>query len=274
MNMTRRAALLTFLIAASAAAMFGQTRSDYEAVLFPLAVENVPGAYGSLWTSEAFVLNPTNETVFVPAFQGVCRIAPCLDGFGRGANAIDIVHSTGRGPTSPPAFVLYVPRVSVAVLQPHLRIRDVSRQSQTWGTEIPVVYEREFTHGPIVLGPIPLDERFRASLRVYDIDGRYAMDDTAARVNIRLFDDDLRTLYSVVTDVPASASSLDTFGQTPGYFQLLDIAAALRAVSDISALSHVNVEVRPVSPGLRIWAFVSITHDETQHVTTITPQAP
>ena len=33
-----------------------------------------------------------------------------------------------------------------------------------------------------------------------------------------------------------------------------------------------GVRVTPLTPGLRIWAFVSVTNNETQHVTTITPQ--
>lgn len=34
----------------------------------------------------------------------------------------------------------------------------------------------------------------------------------------------------------------------------------------------VRAEIEPLTEGLRYWAFVSVTNNETQHVTTITPQ--
>lgn len=34
----------------------------------------------------------------------------------------------------------------------------------------------------------------------------------------------------------------------------------------------VRVEVEPLGEGARFWAFVSVTNNETQHVTLITPQ--
>ncbi|MDP9360066.1 MAG: hypothetical protein M3P29_01305 [Acidobacteriota bacterium] len=52
-----------------------------------------------------------------------------------------------------------------------LRAQDVSRQSQTWGTLIPVVREQHFSNRPFSLPDIPIDSRFRQSIRVYALDG-------------------------------------------------------------------------------------------------------
>jgi hypothetical protein len=34
----------------------------------------------------------------------------------------------------------------------------------------------------------------------------------------------------------------------------------------------VRLEVEPVTEGLRLWAFVTVVHNETQHATVISPQ--
>ena len=39
----------------------------------------------------------------------------------------------------------------------------------------------------------------------------------------------------------------------------------------LGAVPLLRIEVTPVTPGLRFWTFVSVTNNETQHVTLITP---
>ena len=36
--------------------------------------------------------------------------------------------------------------------------------------------------------------------------------------------------------------------------------------------NHLHVEIEPLMPYSRLWAFVTVTNNEPQHVTTITPQ--
>lgn len=38
------------------------------------------------------------------------------------------------------------------------------------------------------------------------------------------------------------------------------------------AIGEAWLEIEPVTPGLRYWAFVTVTNNATSHVTTITPQ--
>jgi hypothetical protein len=50
--------------------------------------------------------------------------------------------------------------------------RDVTRQSESYGTEIPVVPENQAIAGaPILLNDIPRDADSRIMLRIYDFDG-------------------------------------------------------------------------------------------------------
>ena len=55
----------------------------------------------------------------------------------------------------------------------------------------------------------------------------------------------------------------------PGYAQFVDLVAVF---PQLAASETIRVEITPISPGLRFWAFAAITNNETQHVTTITPQ--
>jgi hypothetical protein len=36
--------------------------------------------------------------------------------------------------------------------------------------------------------------------------------------------------------------------------------------------ARARIEIEPTLPDMRVWAFVSITNNETQHVTLVTPQ--
>ena len=59
----------------------------------------------------------------------------------------------------------HAPRVAMG-----LRVRDLSRQLDTWGAEIPIVQESDFRSGNADLLDIPIKPGFRQMLRVYDLD--------------------------------------------------------------------------------------------------------
>jgi hypothetical protein len=67
---------------------------------------------------------------------------------------------------------------------------------------------------------------------------------------------------------PSEDELFGAFRLFPGYAEI-GFVASLPELRD-SALVH--IELAPLSPEQRIWAFVSVTNNETQHVTTISPQ--
>ena len=143
----------------------------------------------------------------------------------------------------------------------HLRVQDVSRQSETWGTEIPVVRESDALTGATDLMDIPLGPEFRSLLRIYD----FAPGVHAVRMRMFRLPDEME---------PADADPLIaewelTLGhggdpRFPGYAQLMLPTTVVG--------ERVRAEIAPLAEGMRFWAFVSVTNNATQHITVITPQ--
>jgi hypothetical protein len=65
----------------------------------------------------------------------------------------------------------------------------------------------------------------------------------------------------------AFTASQAALPEYPGYAQVTDLST-LAPLGDVERL---RLEVEPVTPGLRLWAFVTVIHNETQHATVITP---
>jgi len=240
--------------------------SVFERVLVPLMFEG-PGAFGSQWTTELrifngsfFSIDPLNR--FNLPCQGPYGCPPQIP-----ANKVLRLGVPQLGQWQH-GYVLAVPHEVASDLHYGLHIRDLSRQGEGWGTEIPVIPASAMTDS-VTLLDVPLDDRYRRSLRVYGID---AIDGT--KVTLIWHRDSgsqayehitLRTLGRCVTEpcwLPEPAGAVipleKPFPQYPEEFQNGD---------------RVRLELRTVAPaGAKIWAFVSLTNNETQQVTTITPQ--
>ena len=107
----------------------------------------------------------------------------------------------------------------------------------------------------------------RETLRIYDFDG------PADRVvAVRFFKDDASeaAVETQVTLRTFPAAVIDpVYPEVPGYAQ---IGNFVRAFPELVGASRVRIEILPVTPGLRFWAFVSVTNNETQHVTAVLPK--
>lgn len=238
--------------------------SLFERVLVPLMFEG-PGGFGSLWTTELrifnrgfFAIDPLNQ--FNIPCQGPYGCPPRIP-----ANAVLRVGvpellQWNHG------YVLAVPREVSGDLAYGLHIRDLSRTSEGWGTEVPVVRESEMS-GTVTLLDVPLEERYRRTLRIYGLD---AID--GSEVTLTWRDDHgfsatqnvvLRTLGRCELAVPC---------------WLPEPAGAILPLeppypANMEAGERVRLEIAARNPlGAKIWAMVSLTNNETQQVTTITPQ--
>jgi hypothetical protein len=126
-----------------------------------------------------------------------------------------------------------------AELAANLRVADVSRSATSHGTEIPVVRRAGFTTGRIALLGVPADPRFRITLRIY------SLAQSSDPVNIDGFN---RQVFLT--------PGRDVF--EPSYAVVSDLPRTMRRVVITSS---------PVP----LWAFITVTNNETQHITTITP---
>jgi hypothetical protein len=214
---------------------------------------DTPGAYGSLWRTTLTVWHrDLGEVQLNPKFL------------------------PRPGDANPSRFLRFsaegAERVAV-----QLRIQDVSRQGETYGVEIPVVRETDLRIEHLMLDQVPTDARFRVALRIYMVNGMFSTGSASQQFRVRVFragtneqlaeyEVDVRTPYPSDITIPEPLY--------PAIHQDHDFVGSHPAVT---AANRVRIEIDPGArfpnnPVPLYWAFVSVTHRDTQHVTIISPQ--
>jgi hypothetical protein len=155
--------------------------------------------------------------------------------------------------------LFYVPKGEKA-LAASLRVWEVSKQSANHGVEIPVVRREDFDEESIALVGVPTDRKFRLTLRVYGLNRGSSF------VNV--------SFLGNLVQLPLQFSG-NIF--EPSYAVFTEFTQAPGGRIPFPPLMNVIVEVPRgpgdvVIPGTPIWAFITVTNNETQHITTITPQ--
>jgi hypothetical protein len=244
---------------------------NYVLYLVPLTTEIIPGANGSRWTGELTFYNAgAFDSEIAGSFSNPERLSP------PGPLYIDLHPGQTRKPNlftsgvAVGAFV-HVPKPLDEATMISLRVRDLSRNAASWGTDIPIVGEED-TAPQVTLIDIPTDLQYRAMLRIYHWSG---VDALPSRV----------TIYS-----PDRAEPVATFDLTssapggfwepvegelpfyPSYAQLDLLTPAVRAAGPTIrvVVDNKGANVSPPLPPL--WAFVSVTNNDTQQVTIMTPR--
>jgi hypothetical protein len=213
----------------------------FERVLFPVLF-NATGVNGSDWRSEARALNTTDGVI------ATFRQPAILQTFS--AYGIDEHGATWMGrPQYPRGVSLLVPRAESENLSFSLRIRDVSRSEEGFGTSIPVVRESQMFPGTMTMLDVPLDPAYRVKLRIYGYGDAVS---GAGRV-------------SGIGEFTMSRSCTDalTCASTPWYAEL-DLPAREKDTRE-------NLFITPPA-GIELgWAFATVTNNQTQQVTIVTP---
>ena len=234
---------------------------DYARYLVPVVSSSTPGANGSTWVTETTILNASSHTAqLLGPFRCVIG-SPTIcaqSGFAAGEYAqLDLEpRANGEG-----AFI-YVPRPLDRDVAFESRVRDTSRTSENWGAEIPLVRVNEFAYAMQLLD-VPTIPRYRATLRIY------SSSPTRAHV----------VIYQPFTQDPIEemtvelTGDVDNAGLFPLYAQLDPLTPAVRAVSNGNPVQIAVFADNDslADPPPTIWAFVSITNNESQQVTTVTP---
>jgi hypothetical protein len=236
---------------------------DYERVLFPLNYIG-RGAHGADWRTDIVVRNDGPvymETVpqfwidpSDPEHVGIVQPIP-----------------PGERAAFPPRLqdggaFLYVPRGLEPFLSYSAHVVDRSRLSEGAGTELPVVRARD-TASTIRILDVPRAAGYRAMLRIYDWD---LVDSRDAYVKIKTSEGVEKTLAVHLPGTgicPNPSPRPPCFAPSPSYR-----AIDLSAISGLGNAKSFDVTVTGVFDDARLWAFVSITNNATQQVTTYTPQ--
>ncbi|HET7711309.1 MAG TPA: IPT/TIG domain-containing protein [Thermoanaerobaculia bacterium] len=206
--------------------------TDRRRILLPVLIDQeIAGAQGSRWKTE-------------------------LAGFEHGSGAFTPSITTDR-PGKGRFF--YVENGLADAITLNLRARDLSRESENLGTEIPVVTaEQTFTSAIMPLLNIPMQQNYRQKVRIYDFEGEYGRN-----VIVRVYADG-----SLVLTREVKLSEGPTGMDYPDYPGQAEVD--LDQIPELSGFSRVTVTVETPQEG-RFWAFATITNNDTQLITTVTP---
>ena len=204
----------------------------------------------------ATLYNGTEYTV-TPAFNSVFLIS-CFPICERRPTSKATVSVTAAGST-PAGVVEELPRQAMANVDLGLNVRDTSRNAQDLGTEIPVVHEAQLYARPFSIPNVPNDPRYRTTLRLYNLD-------SAPPFILRVFLSGA-TQPVAVTTIPLTA----TAGLRDGGYA--EVTTLLPPLPEFVS-GPLRLEIDPqIHSGIRsAWGFVTVTNNETQHVTVISPQ--
>ncbi len=241
--------------------------AGYEQILLPLYLrEPVPGANGTLWRTDFRIRNDGNEPVRLAPWDCPPNMAcPPVIPLTFTLEPQRTLHNPANFaiyPGSNPSRLLYVS--APATVSMNLRVADVSRGSLNAGTELPIVRPGEMRRGITQLFNVPLtDQNFRVLLRIYEV--AYS---TSTFV-VRFYGEGESELPPHTVTLTATSPQTGPFRSEAAYVQF-----------DVSSLLHLRrtwpdalrIEIQPATPGSRYWAFASITNNQTQLVTLVTPQ--
>lgn len=238
--------------------------ADLTRLLIPIAVDGQNGANGSRWKTSSYVYNSASVPVlFTQGDPDSCGIPEgCIDTSrippGRGGPSN---HLIGR-----PGAIVFVDRANADRLHFTTRIFDANRTEADFGTEIPVVREADLHTTTLVLPHVAVLPNFRVLLRIYD---PFVIPVPLVRVRVvgetshTVYLDEMRLIDARGVPFVPESRTWPRFG-----------GSAEIPLTPLVPLDgeYVRVEIEPLSPDLRFWAFVSITSNVTNHVTLVTPQ--
>jgi hypothetical protein len=127
------------------------------------------------------------------------------------------------------------------------------------GFEVPVARRTDFRTGRLDIVNVPVSDRFRSLLRIYD-----EMHSMAASITVRAYDMNTGALLAqrrlaqfLPTDVPARATLL-----------LHDFLAA----PELRGHGSVRIEIEEADPNASLWAMLTLTENTNDRVTVLTSQ--
>jgi hypothetical protein len=239
----------------------GPSIGELERILLPVAASG-PGPNAARFETEILITNAGDEAVPVSGdatyyWSGISPppipyVQPHTTGTFTDMLS-DAQYHTG-------AFI-YVPARMARDVITKVRIHDTSRDDAAFGVEIPVVSDLDFA-ATVRLAGIPTDPRFRSTLRVYAYDAL-----NFGPVTLRVRDAADGTLLATVPVALDAVRGAEVLFPASAQLSLDSIIAPLRSHPRLRIDIADSDAIRP------IWGFVSITNNQTQEITLVTPQA-
>lgn len=225
----------------------------FERVLIPVTAVRMPGAFGSSWSTELVARNTSGRPV---------------GGFPLAVSDWSLIHDLttrvpiGVRPAEAPGMFLFLTRTGTpSAVHLDLRLFNEADPRSSWGTKLPVVRDDGFRAGMRYLLDVPTDPAFRTALRIYGLPESgppYADVTITYRAS--------RNDQLLATDVLPFTGGFSEY--SPLYAQVFGISERLHG---LAGGGPVTITVQSSDAAARIWAFVTVTANETQHVSIVTP---
>lgn len=228
---------------------------ELEEIIIPIAFQPIAANYGTRWVSEISVYNDSDDTVSID--PEVCFSIGTPFDCSQSVRRVPAHSSMAIEPWSKwadyPAMILRPPADHAGRLHFTVRLRETSRDPDGPGTEIPVVRTRDFQQKQLWLPSIPINARFRSTLRVFT---------RGDAVTVRVKDNASGQLLKEWTTRRLFPTDGDPFGTLtfPGLLETAEVAG------------HEKVRIEVESPLSPVWAMVTLTGNDTQRVQIFTPQ--
>lgn len=241
--------------------VIAQESSCVERILVPVRANKLPGAHGSLWQTYLTVTNHGSTAVDIGGI-GSCGIPPCTIAV--------VAPDTTIVPQVYDDYIV-IGCDEAANVDISLRVIDLSRALGTWGTTIPVVRGRDVYYGGVIsITGIPNTEQFRSMLRIYGV-----QEGTRTQVRVQIFEvtpnvepgGALSDVLHADFDVSVAPVPSDPL-HSPGRAEI-----QLWMIPEIQEAELIRVEITG-NEGAGLWAMVSATNNDTQHVTMLLPKLP
>lgn len=253
----------------------GSASAEIDHILIPyFSGSPLSGAFGSLWSTELAILNDSGETIVLWGYDERCPLSACVT-TGATPPGITFYPSFPHRETLLNGVLLNVDPASAADrVMVKLRSRDISREDEGWGTEIPTITESGAPRSHFTILDVPTDSRYRVMLRVYQfhpepISARVRFFSTPRHVSapaFRGYPPDV--LLAEETIAMTARRHVSTWERYPGY---AEIQMLTQTHPELLQTERMRIEVTSLTEGVRLWGFVTITNNETQHVTVVSP---
>ncbi len=232
----------------------GDPSDAFERILLPIFLQPTAGAFGSLFVTSFDMWNTTDgPDIPVYGIPYICPPITCVPPDPR--TPLPLSHSPNAGPPEPyggtPGVMVFVPKGQSGSVAANLRVFDSTRVASTLGAEIPIARDRDFRDS-ITLLNIPVGSPYRTLMRIYSA----TPDETDVKV-------DVVGNSSFIVHLTAGS---DLFHPATGTFNLFP------PPPPDGSIAHQRVTIEPLVAGTRIWAFVSVTNNDTQQITVVSPQ--
>lgn len=231
-------------------------------VLLPIIATNVAGALGSQWTTDIVVFNNSANRADI-AIPLTC-LGTCGSGLTLAPGQILDVTNASTRPGVPTLFLYYyLQDPSTDNIQAAVRVRDLSQQANSWGAEVPVVRDADAFARPFDLLNVPLIPRFRQTLRVYDLAAT-----ASSSVKVQYFSMATGALLKENDLAVVLPSGQPALPSAPAYAEV----GFSGGTPEFAGVDRIRVRIVPSNTAQRLWGMISVTNNDTQELTIISPQ--